>query len=90
MELYHLHQSEIAVVITDMAMPVMGGPETIRALVAKNPAVKIVGSSGECAEEDLKAATDMGVKHFIAKPYTTETILRILQELISETAGQQA
>ncbi|HEX3866650.1 MAG TPA: PAS domain S-box protein, partial [Gemmatimonadaceae bacterium] len=39
--LFAVHRGEIAAVLTDMAMPVMGGPATIIALKAIDPTVKI-------------------------------------------------
>ncbi len=43
---YARNMNEIAVVLTDMMMPVMDGPATIHALMRLNPAVKIVAASG--------------------------------------------
>ena len=54
------HRSEIAVVLTDMAMPVMDGPATIQALRAIDPGVRIIGSSGLAAEGHLAKATGAG------------------------------
>lgn len=42
--LYAQHRSDIAVVLTDMAMPVMDGPATIIALMSIDPAVKLCRS----------------------------------------------
>jgi PAS domain S-box-containing protein len=76
--LFALHREDIAVVITDMAMPVMDGPATIRALRSLDPAVRIIGSSGDGSGNGSSAAgaAGLGVAHFIAKPYTVETLLR--------------
>ena len=43
---YAQHQDEIAVVLTDMMMPVMDGAATIHALMRINPTIKIVAASG--------------------------------------------
>src|SRR5437868_2550108 len=43
---YAQHRDEIKAVLTDMMMPYMDGPATIRALKKLNPAVKIIASSG--------------------------------------------
>jgi PAS domain S-box-containing protein len=75
-ELYTAHRERIAVVITDMAMPVMDGPATILALRAMNPAVKIIVSSGH--------ASTGGMRHFIPKPYTAELLLTTIAEVINE------
>jgi PAS domain S-box-containing protein len=83
LSLYKPHQGEIDVVVTDMIMPVMDGFETIKALKALNPNVKIVGSSGLASRNGRAKATDAGVRHFLPKPYTTETILNTLHEVLS-------
>jgi PAS domain S-box-containing protein len=80
--LYAQHKSDIAVVITDMAMPVMDGVATIIALKAMNPAVKIIGSSGLMSNGNVAKAVDQGVQHFIPKPYTAEAMLLKLDEVL--------
>ena len=44
--IYAQHRDEIAVVVTDVSMPVMNGPAIVRALMSINPAVKIIAASG--------------------------------------------
>ena len=44
--LYAKQKDEIAAVITDMMMPVMDGPATIRALRSMRPDVRIIAASG--------------------------------------------
>lgn len=80
--IYTARRLEIAVVLTDMAMPIMDGPATIRALRAINPEVRIIGSSGHASSEDLPKAEGTGALHFVPKPYTTETLLNALQRIL--------
>jgi PAS domain S-box-containing protein len=80
--IYAEHKNEIAVVITDMAMPVMDGIATIVALKSINPAVKIIGSSGLEANGNVTKAVGHGIHHFVPKPYTTEALLRALDEVL--------
>jgi CheY-like chemotaxis protein len=82
--LYAEHGAEVAVVLTDMAMPVMDGPATILALKMMNPAVKIIGSSGHASGGGVAKATGIGVEHFVPKPYTAETLLKVLAEVLSQ------
>lgn len=80
---YAAHGTEIAVVLTDMAMPVMDGPATILALRAINPAVKIIGSSGHDSNGGVAKAIGAGVQHFVPKPYTAETLLKMLADVLA-------
>jgi two-component system, cell cycle sensor histidine kinase and response regulator CckA len=79
---YTSRKEEIAVVITDMMMPVMDGPATIQALMRLNPQVCILAASGLSTSSNAAKATRAGVKHFIAKPYTAETLLQTLHTLL--------
>ncbi len=85
--IYAENKNEIAVVITDMAMPVMDGLATIIALKSINPAVKIIGSSGLATNGSVAKAIGQGVHHFIPKPYTTESLLRTLDEVLHKTGS---
>lgn len=70
------HQSEIAVVVIDMAMPVMDGPATIAALRTIRPDVRLIGMSG------LTAAKAVDTDRFLSKPFVAEDLLRAVYEVI--------
>jgi len=78
------HRDRIALVLTDMAMPVIDGPATIVALRAMDPGVRIVGSSGLNANGSVVRAMDAGVRHFVPKPYTTEGLLRVVRRALTD------
>jgi len=80
--IYEQFGDDISVVLTDMAMPVMDGAATIRTLLKINPAIRIIASSGSVAKEP-----DIGVRCFLAKPYTAETLLKTLRTLLDEDAN---
>jgi CheY-like chemotaxis protein len=75
---YAKHGSEIAIVVTDMAMPVMDGPATIVALRAMNATAKIIGSSGLASNRSVAKAVGAELEYFVPKPYTAETLLRTI------------
>jgi PAS domain S-box-containing protein len=81
---YAQHEKEIAVVLTDMMMPVMDGPAMIHALMRMNPAVKIVAASGLNANGSTAKASGAGVKHFLMKPYTAGTLLKTMRAILDE------
>jgi PAS domain S-box-containing protein len=80
--MYAMHQPTIAVVLTDMSMPIMDGPATIIALRAMNPDVRIIGSSGLSSNGAIARAVGAGLLHFAPKPYTAESILLTLQKIL--------
>jgi PAS domain S-box-containing protein len=82
---YARHMDEIAVVLTDMMMPVMDGPAMIHALMRMNPAIKIVAASGLNANGSVAKVSGVGVKHFLTKPYTAGTLLRTIRAILDET-----
>ena len=84
MATYVQHQDEIAVVLTDIKMPVMDGPATIHALMRLNPEVKIVAASGLNANDGVVKASAAGVKHFLTKPHTARTLLKTIREILDE------
>ncbi|GAA5121511.1 PAS domain S-box protein [Luteolibacter yonseiensis] len=81
---YALHQSEISVVLTDMMMPVMDGSATIELLMRINPSVRIIATSGITANRELAATAGAGVRDFLQKPYSAETLLKCLKRVLSE------
>ena len=82
--IYAQRREEIALVLTDIAMPIMDGPATIVALRAINPGIRIVASSGHAANGGLSRAMGVGVRHFVPKPYTAEALLRTLRLALTE------
>jgi CheY-like chemotaxis protein len=80
--IYADRKNEIAVVLTDMVMPFMDGPATIRALQRMNPEVKIIAASGLAASHKPGEGLLEGVQIFLNKPYTAEKLLTALAQLL--------
>ena len=80
--LYAQHREEVAGVLTDMMMPFMDGPATIRALQKMNPQVRIIAASGLAGQDKAAEATAAGVQQFLPKPYTAEKLLKALAQLL--------
>ena len=84
LSVYVQHRNEIAVVLTDMMMPVLDGPAMIHALIRINPAVKIIAASGLNANGGVAKASSAGIKHFLTKPYTAGTLLKTMRAILDE------
>jgi PAS domain S-box-containing protein len=79
---YTARRGEVAIVITDMMMPVMSGVETIRALLKLDPAARIIASSGVNMKGAEEEAARNGVGFFLHKPYTVAKLHAILKEAL--------
>jgi len=73
---------DVAVVITDMAMPVMDGLATIAALKAINPMVRVVASSGHSTANAPARASAAGADAFMNKPYTVDQLVRTIDDVL--------
>jgi PAS domain S-box-containing protein len=80
--LYAKHKGEIAVVLTDMMMPLMDGPATIRALKKIDPKIKIIASSGLGANDKKAEVDGGGIKVFLPKPYAADKLLKAIAEIL--------
>jgi PAS domain S-box-containing protein len=84
--LYTQHQAEVAAVLTDMMMPIMDGPATIQVLRHMNPTLKIIAASGLANDSGAARAAGMGVKQFLPKPYTAQTVLTTLRQTLDASS----
>ena len=63
----------------------MGGAETMRRLLALDPDVKAVVSSGYADDAVLAAYTQHGFAAFLKKPYDVRTLQRTLETLLARS-----
>ena len=83
------HRETIQLVLTDLMMPQMDGATLAGVLKRLNPSLEIAISSGlmggldDAAREALRA---LGVTHFLAKPYSIETLLATVHEILHPPA----
>jgi PAS domain S-box-containing protein len=78
--LYAQRRADIAVVVTDMMMPLMDGTATIQELVRLNPRVRIIGASGLATDAHSAGAR---VMYFLPKPYTAEALLTAIKAALA-------
>lgn len=83
-DLYKLHDKNIAVILLDLSMPEMDGEETFFILRQINPHVPIVLSSGYDEGEAKKRIADAGHADFLAKPYDVDILSTKLHEYLPE------
>jgi CheY-like chemotaxis protein len=79
---YAQHRKKVALILTDLSMPVMDGRATIVALLRINPKAKIVVMSGMDETDSMAKASNAGIKHFIPKPYSASVLLKTLRTIL--------
>jgi len=62
--------------LVDMQMPGLDGGRTIAALRHMRPELAIVGASGQATAQNREDAAACGVRHFLDKPFSVETLVR--------------
>lgn len=71
------------VITLDVTMPVMDGLETARKLFEINPRVNIVMLSAMGDETLLSQAKEIGIRHFLTKPFRPEVLQAKLAEVFA-------
>jgi len=79
---YAQKRDEIRIVLTDMMMPFLDGPATIRALQKMNPNVRVIAASGLADNEKLVDASKTGVQAFLTKPFNADQLLRTIADVL--------
>ena len=79
-----LDVSEVDVLLTDVVMPGMRGPDVAAKLVQANPALKVLFMSGYTDDLVLRHGVADGTTWFLQKPFTAgelgEKLLSVLEE----------
>jgi len=84
-ETYNKHRDEIALVFADMGLPILGGWEAFLKMKELNPSVKVVFGSGYLDPNAKSELLKLGAKDFLQKPYTPDTILRRIREVLERS-----
>ena len=72
---------EVVLVLSDMVMPGMDGPELLRRLRSRLPGAATILMSGYAAEEIMERGR-RSADHFIAKPFAPAALLHVVREAL--------
>ncbi len=82
LSLVESHAGRIDIVVTDVIMPRMSGPELATRLRARDPAVGLLYVSGYTADQ-LRSQADLGADAtLLPKPFTADGLLRKVREVL--------
>ena len=80
---FRAHGSRIGGVVLDLVMPGLSGRDTYLSLRALAPDVRVLLMSGYTLNEEVEAILELGVRSFLSKPYSMETLARELELLLA-------
>ena len=75
------HPDDVDLVLTDVVMPRLGGPELVAALRARRPALKVLLVSGYTDGAVVPPAAPDGTA-FLQKPYTPHGLAQKVREVL--------
>ena len=78
LDLYRQHQAAVSVVLLDVRMPDMDGPQTLAALQRINPAVVCCFMSGQAGDHTPESLLALGAVRLFEKPFRTDELARAL------------
>lgn len=79
---------KVAMVLTDVMMPVMGGIDLIRELRQKAGDLPIVAASGMADTATQNQLTAAGATDIVSKPYSMEVLLNCIHRHLRQSKGQ--
>jgi two-component system cell cycle sensor histidine kinase/response regulator CckA len=78
---------DIAVMLSDVVMPLMDGPELVRKALKVRPDLKIVLMSGHTDDAGLRQDIRDDRTEFIAKPFTRADLTRKIRTVLDDQAS---
>ncbi|HEV7427013.1 MAG TPA: PAS domain S-box protein [Thermoanaerobaculia bacterium] len=87
--IFSRRHDDIALVLTDMAMPVIDGFALIAALNRIGRDVRVIAATGNPAAASMTKIARSGVTNILVKPYTADHLLRTIAAALAEPAPPQ-
>jgi PAS domain S-box-containing protein len=81
LEVIGTNHATIDLVLTDVVMKGMNGPELVLRLIESHPAIKVVYTSGYTGELVVNQGSDSGIR-LLEKPFTRAELLKTLDEAL--------
>jgi two-component system cell cycle sensor histidine kinase/response regulator CckA len=78
----------IDLLLTDVVMPELSGPEVARLVRQFHPGARVVYMSGYTPDEIARQGIALDASRFVQKPFTAESLLEGVREQISQTVPE--
>jgi len=76
------HEGHLDLLLSDVVMPRMGGPELAQALLAKRPSVKVLYMSGYTDHPMVRRGVVNAGVAFLQKPFTPTVLVSRVREVL--------
>ena len=83
--LFNEHKEQIDLVITDFTMPEMSGAELAQKILEVKPDIPIILMTGYSSQMDETKAFALGIKAFLMKPVSRETLTQTIRLLLDDS-----
>ena len=83
LEMARSHDGEIPLLVTDIVMPGMTGPELATALVAERPGVRVLYMSGYTDDSVVRHGVLMEGTPYLQKPFSSDALARKVREILN-------
>lgn len=84
LEVYQCHRRVIDVVLLDVEMPGLDGPQTLQVLRTFNPLLTACFMTGGTGRYDEPALLNAGARHVFRKPFVLHLMATALRRLVTE------
>ena len=85
-EVLATHPGQISLVLTDVVMPGVGGPELARRIQQRTPHVSVLFTSGYTDSEIARRGLLQPGAAFLQKPFTPAALVRAVRERLDQSA----
>ncbi len=83
-ETFEQNPEKIALVISDLGMPDMGGDKLVRQILALNPKQKVLVISGYYDEEKRSKLMTLGKVSYLQKPFEVEELVKMVYRVLGD------
>ena len=83
----HAQQGAIALLITDVILPGMHGPELAQRVLAERPSIKVLYTSGYTGDAIMRAGTLERGLNFLQKPFALSYLMASVRAILDHPSG---
>ncbi len=88
-DIYKENYASIDIVLSDLGLPKLSGTESLIVMKRIKPTQKVIMASGYFDPDERRKLSELGVTHFLQKPYNPSHLLEVIRTVLDGTDSQQ-